>query len=104
MISTIKNIGGWPERLQDNAFKSTKTSDISNAMVKIVPLDNSWVREKKNFWKSYVLSWKRVCFQYFYWCKGIVLKEIIWKDTEINVCKVVKVAQIFEPATKLKGL
>ena len=41
MISTIKNIGGWPERLQDNAFKSTKTSDISNAMVKIVPLDNS---------------------------------------------------------------
>ena len=26
---------------QDNPFKSTKTSDISNAMVKIVPLDNS---------------------------------------------------------------
>ena len=41
MIFTIKNIGGWPERLQDNGFKSTKTSDISNAMVKIVPLDNS---------------------------------------------------------------
>ena len=34
-IFTIKNIiGGWPEKFQDILFKSTKTSDISNVMVK----------------------------------------------------------------------
>ena len=34
-IFTIKNIiGGWPEKFQDIVFKSTKTSDISNVMVK----------------------------------------------------------------------
>ena len=42
MIFTIKNtIGGWPDKFQDIIFKSTKASDISNVMVKIVALDNS---------------------------------------------------------------
>ena len=44
MIFTIKNIiEGWPDNFQDIAiaFKSTKASDISNVMVKIVPADNS---------------------------------------------------------------
>ena len=42
MISTIKDIiGGWPDKFQDIVFKSTKASDISNVMVKVVPPDNS---------------------------------------------------------------
>ena len=41
MVFTIKNIGGWPDKFQDIVFKSTKASDISNVMVKIVPLDNN---------------------------------------------------------------
>ena len=42
MIFTFKNIiWGWPHKIQDIAFKSTKASDISNVKVKIVPLDNS---------------------------------------------------------------
>ena len=42
MMFTIKNItGGWPDNVLDVVFKSTKASDISNVMVKIVPLDNS---------------------------------------------------------------
>ena len=42
MIFTIKNIvGGWPDKFEYIVFKSTKASDISNVMVKIVPLDNS---------------------------------------------------------------
>ena len=54
MVFTIKNIGRWPDKFQDIVFKSTKASDTSNVMDKIVPLDNSWGK-KKNFWKSYVL-------------------------------------------------
>ena len=39
---TIKNIiGDWPDKFKNIVFKSTKTSDISNVMVKIVPLNNS---------------------------------------------------------------
>ena len=39
---TIKNIiRGWPGKFWDIAFKSTKGSNISNVMVKIVPLDRS---------------------------------------------------------------
>ena len=39
---TIKNIvRGWPGRFWDIVFKSTKGSNISNVMVKIVPLDRS---------------------------------------------------------------
>ena len=41
MIFIIKNIWGWPDKFQDIVFKSTKGSDISNVMVKIVPLVNS---------------------------------------------------------------
>ena len=42
MVFTIKNtIGGWPDKFQDIVFKSTRASDISNVMVKTVPLDNS---------------------------------------------------------------
>ena len=49
MMFTIKNIiGGWPDNFLDVVFKSTKASDISNVMVKIVPLDNSWGK-KRNF-------------------------------------------------------
>ena len=61
MILIIKSIiGGWPEKFQDIVFKSTKSSDITSFMVKIVPLDNSW--EKKIikvmfcFEKEYVFS------------------------------------------------
>ena len=40
MIFTIKNIiGGWLDTFQDIAFESTKASNISNVIVKIVPLD-----------------------------------------------------------------
>ena len=42
IIFTIKNIiGDWPDKFKNIVFKSTKTSDISNVMVKIVPLNNS---------------------------------------------------------------
>ena len=42
MIFKIKSIiGGRPYKFQNVVFKSTKASDISNVMVKIVPLDNS---------------------------------------------------------------
>ena len=43
MIFTIKNtIGGWPDKFQDIIFKSTRASDISSVMIKVVSLDNSW--------------------------------------------------------------
>ena len=49
IIFTIKNIiEGWPDKFKDIVFKCTKTSSISNIMVKIVPLNNSW-REKRIF-------------------------------------------------------
>ena len=64
MIFTIKNIiRGWPDKFQDVVFKCTKASNISN-----VGQDSSTgqkVREKTNFWKSYVLFWKGICFHYF---------------------------------------
>ena len=64
MISTFKNIiWGWPYKIEDIVFKSTKASDISNFKVKIVPLDNSW--GKKRIFEKVVLFWKGVCFQYF---------------------------------------
>ena len=47
MISTIKDIiGGWRDIFQDIVFKSTKASDISNVMVKVVPPDNSWGKKR----------------------------------------------------------
>ena len=41
MFFTIKNIWNWLDKFQDIVFKSTKASDISKDMVKIVSLDNS---------------------------------------------------------------
>ena len=41
MVFTIKNIWNWLDKFQDIVFKSTKASDISNDIVKIVLLDNS---------------------------------------------------------------
>ena len=59
---------------------------------------------KKNIWKSFVLFWKGVCFQHFYWCKRIVLKELIWKDTEeIHVCKICKLAQLCKTSDGVEG-
>ena len=41
-IFTIKStIGDWPDKFQDIAFESNINSDISNVIVKTVPLDNS---------------------------------------------------------------
>ena len=58
MISTIKNIiGGWPDKFQDILFKSTKASDISNVMVKVVPPDNRW--GKKEYLKKFCFVLKR---------------------------------------------
>ena len=97
-------IGGRPYKFQNVVFKSTKPSDISNVMVKIVPLDNSW--GKNIFWKSYVLFWKGVCFQYFKWCKGkgIVLREVIWRDTEeTRVCKICKSSTTFWTSDGVEG-
>ena len=42
MIFITKNIiEGWADKFQDIVFESIKASDISNVMVKIVPLENS---------------------------------------------------------------
>ena len=50
-IFTIKStIGGWPDKFQDIVFESSKDSDISNVIVKAVPLDGSW--EKKRIFEK----------------------------------------------------
>ena len=78
MIFIIKNIiGGWPDKFQDTVFKSTKASNISNVMVKIVPLGNSWGK-KRIFEKVMFCFEKGVCFKYFSWRKGIVL-TLSWR-------------------------
>ena len=63
MIFKFKNIiWGWPDKIQDIAFKSTKASDILNDKVKIVPLDNTWGKKRIFerimfcFEKGYVIS------------------------------------------------
>ena len=63
MIFTIKNIvGGWPDKFEYIVFKSTKASDISNVMVKIVPLDNSW--GKKRFFENVMFCFEKGMFKY----------------------------------------
>ena len=71
MIFTIKNIiWGWPDKIQDIAFKSIKASDISNVKVKIVPLHNSW--GKKRIFKKVMF-----CFE-----KGYVFTiSRYWEDS-----------------------
>ena len=49
-------IGGWPDKFQDIVFESSKDSDISNVIVKAVPLDGSW--EKKRIFEKV-----RFCFE-----------------------------------------
>ena len=64
MIFTIKNIiRGWPDKFQNIVFKSTKAFDVSHAMVKIVPFDNSW--GKKEFLKKLCFVLKRGMFSVF---------------------------------------
>ena len=53
--------------------------------------------EAKNFFlKSYVLFWKRICFQYIWWCIKSALKRLVWKDIEeIHFCTICKGRIIF---------
>ena len=60
MVFTIKNIWNWLDKFQDIVFKSTKASDISNDIVKIVLLDNS--SGKKEFSKVTFCFEKRYVF------------------------------------------
>ena len=77
MVFTIKNIGGWPDKFQDIVFKSTKASDTSNVMAKIVPLDNSWGK-KKEFLKKLCFVLKRGMFSIF------LVDIYSWQLTEQN--------------------
>ena len=57
MVFTNKNIfGGWPDIFQGIIFKSTMASDISNVMLKLVLLDNSW-------WKKIIFEEVMFCFE-----------------------------------------
>ena len=48
IIFTIKNInGGWPDKFQDIVFKSAKTFDISNAMIKNIACQKAKEKEKR---------------------------------------------------------
>ena len=50
------------------------------------------------------MFWKGVCFQYFQWCQGIVIKELIWKRTEeIHICKVCKSSTTFWTSNGVEG-
>ena len=66
---------------------STKTSGISNVIVKIVPFDKIW---GKNFFEKVMFCFEKGYVFSISWGKGIVLK--------------VKVAQLSEPEMQLKGL
>ena len=62
-FSQLKNIvWGWPDKFEYIVFKSTKASDISNVMVKIVPLRDSWV--KKRIFEKVMFCFGKGMFKY----------------------------------------
>ena len=59
---------------------------------------------KMSFLKNFILFWKRVYFQHFWWCKKIALRELVPKDTEeIHFCKISKSSIIFCTGEGVKG-
>ena len=102
MIFTIKNTtGGWSDKFLDIVFESTKTSDISNVIVKTVSLNNSW-RKKQIFEKVTFLFKEGYVFSI---SSGVnVLKELTWKAAEENhVCKFWKSSIAFRNSDRVEG-